>query len=123
MVSGPWSPVTLSYSYYGNNLLKDVVSSNSGGVNIGYRYDELNRLESVDDTSTGLPTRTTGYTYNPNGSLETVTTPNGVVHTYGYDSLNRLRGLVLSRGSTLLHTYEYKLRASGHRRASDPGRG
>jgi RHS repeat-associated protein len=106
----------LDYSYYANNLLKDVVSSNSGGVNIGYRYDELNRLESVDDTSTGLPTRTSAYSYNANGSLETMTQPNGVMHTYGYDALNRLRGLVVARGTTLLHSYEYKLRPSGHRR-------
>ena len=106
----------LDYSYYANNLLKDTVSSNNGGVNLGYRYDEVNRLESVDDTSTGLPTRTSGYTYNANGSLETVTLPNAVVHTYAYDALNRLRGLVVARGSTLLHTYEYKLNPSGHRR-------
>jgi RHS repeat-associated protein len=106
----------LDYSYYANNLLKDVVSSNSGGVNVGYRYDEVNRLESVDDTSTGLPTRTTAYTYNANGSLETLTQPNGVVHTYGYDALNRLRGVVVARGTTLLHSYEYKLNPSGHRR-------
>jgi RHS repeat-associated protein len=106
----------LDYSYYANNLLKDVVSSNSGGVNIGYRYDELNRLESVDDTSTGLPTRTSAYSYNANGSLETMTQPNGVMHAYGYDALNRLRGLVVTRGTTLLHSYEYKLRPSGHRR-------
>ncbi|MGH7960104.1 MAG: RHS repeat-associated core domain-containing protein, partial [Opitutaceae bacterium] len=105
----------LDYSYYGNNRLKDVVSSNPSGVNIGYRYDEVNRLESVDDASSG-PTRTTGYSYNANGSLETVTQPNAVVHTYGYDALNRLRALIVSHGSTLIHTYEYKLTPSGHRR-------
>ncbi len=113
----------LDYGYYANNLLKDTVSSNSGGVNVGYRYDELNRLESVDDTSTGLPTRTTGYTYNANGSLETVTQPNAIVHTYGYDALNRLRGLVVTRGATLLRSYEYKLRATGHRRQAIEGTG
>ncbi|MDO8540341.1 MAG: LamG-like jellyroll fold domain-containing protein [Opitutaceae bacterium] len=106
----------LDYSYYSNGLLKDVVSSNSGGVNIGYRYDEVNRLEFVDDTSTGLPTRTTGYGYNTNGSIESVTLPNAVVHTYAYDTLNRLRTLNVTRGSTSIHAYDYKLRASGHRR-------
>ncbi len=45
-----------------------------------------------------------------------MTAPNAVVHTYGYDALNRLRALIISQGSTLIHTYEYKLRASGHRR-------
>lgn len=106
----------LDYSYYGNDLLRDVVSSNSGGVNVGYRYDELNRLAFVDDSSTGLPTRTSGYTYNANGSIESLTAPNGVTHTYGYDALNRLRTLNVTRGAQTLHGYEYKLKPSGHRR-------
>ncbi len=106
----------LDYSYHANGLLKDVVSSNDGGVNVGYRYDGANRLEHVDDTSTGLPVRTTSYTYNANGSLQSVTYPNAVVHTYGYDALNRLRMLNISSGATALHAYDYKLRASGHRR-------
>ena len=109
----------LSYAYYANNQLKDTVSSNVGGVNLGYRYDDVNRLEFVDDTSTGLPTRTTGYTYNANGSLEKMTAPNGVAHTYVYDPLNRLRTLTVAQTAGLgpvLHAYDYKLRASGHRR-------
>jgi RHS repeat-associated protein len=112
----------LDYEYHANNLLKAVDSSNDPGVSVGYRYDELNRLEHVDDLSTGLPTRTTSYTYNPSGSLATLTQPNGVVHSYGYDALNRLRTLIVSQPSALNpqpvihHTYDYQLRASGHRR-------
>ena len=68
--------------------LKDIVSSNATGLNLGYRDNEANRLKFVDDTSTGLPTRTTGYTYNANGSLATATAPNGAAHTYTYDTLN-----------------------------------
>jgi RHS repeat-associated protein len=111
----------LSYTYYANNLLNDVVSSNSNGVNVGYRYDEANRLVSVDDGTTGA-LHTSSFTYNANGSLETMTQPNAVVHTYNYDALNRLRGLIVSQlptGSsapTILHAYEYKLNPSGHRR-------
>ncbi len=105
----------LDYGYHANNLLKDVVSSNPGGVNVGYRYDKVNRLAHVDDASTGT-TLTSDYTYNANGSLETLTQPNGVVHTYGYDALNRLRTLTVAKGATTLHAYEYKLRVSGHRR-------
>lgn len=126
----------LDYRYHANGLLQDVVSSNAAGVNIGYRYDELNRLESVEDASSGVPARSTGYTYNPNGALETVVQPNGIVHAYAYDALNRLRMLQVRVGAalpggppvgTLHHTYEYKLRPSGHRRqvgetlASAPG--
>jgi YD repeat-containing protein len=111
----------LDYGYYANNLLEDVVSSNADGVNIGYRYDEANRLAFVDDASTGIPAATTSYTYNANGSLATMATPNGVTHTYAYDTLNRLRthdvvaGVGDPGSSTTLHTYDYTLRASGHR--------
>ncbi len=110
---------TLDYDYFASGQLKDVVSSSPDGVNVGYRYDELNRLEYVDDASAGGPTRTSSYTYNANGSLEAVTYANRVAHIYGYDSLNRLRTLQVGRsvlGEPLLHGYTYALRPSGHRR-------
>ena len=105
----------LDYTYYSNGLLKDVVSSNAAGVNVGYRYDALNRLEWVDDASTGLPTRITAYSYTANGSLASVAQPNGVVHAYAYDALNRLRTLNVARAANHLHSYDYKLRRSGSR--------
>ena len=104
----------LDYTNYENGLLKDVVSSNSDGVNIAYRYDALNRLAYVDDTSTGTM-RTTGYAYNANGSLETVSYANGVTHAYQYDTLNRLRDLTVRHLSTVFRHQDYRLRASGHR--------
>lgn len=105
----------LDYRYYANGLLRDVVSSNPGGVNLGYRYDDLNRLTAVDDASSGLPTRTTSYGYNPNGSLATVTQPNAVLHSYSYDSLNRLRTLGVAGATEAVHSYTYKLKRSGQR--------
>ena len=108
----------LDYSYYANGQLQDTVSSNPDGVNLGYRYDDANRLAYVDDATHGVPPRTTAYTYNPNGSLETVAYANGVTHAYGYDALNRLRTLNIAQTAGLgasLHTYDYQLTASGHR--------
>ncbi|MBI2498331.1 MAG: hypothetical protein HYV75_10620, partial [Opitutae bacterium] len=106
---------TLDYSYYANGLLEDVVSTNPGGVNIGYRYDEANRLAFVDDASSGT-TGTTAYTYTANGSLETVTAPNGIAHGYAYDSLNRLRALsVANVTAQILRSTTYALKPSGHR--------
>ncbi len=105
----------LTYDYYANNLLKSITSSNSDGVKLGYRYDESNRLAFVDDTAGGA-TRTSSYGYNANGSLATMTAANTVVHAYNYDMLNRLRTLNAAKGVTSLHSYEYKLKASGHRR-------
>ncbi|MBI2513923.1 MAG: hypothetical protein HYV96_18285, partial [Opitutae bacterium] len=110
----------LTYAYYANSQLESITSSNSDGIKLGYRYDDANRLAYVDDTSAlsalNSQPSTTSYTYNANGSLETITAPNNVVHTYGYDALNRLRTLNVARDTTSLHSYEYKLRASGHRR-------
>jgi RHS repeat-associated protein len=112
---------TLGYQYYINGQLKDVVSSNTDGVNVGYRYDELNRLQYVDDASGSslqAPNpRVSVYTYNASGSLETVSYANGIRHAYNYDTLNRLRTLSVSNlQSQILHSYTYRLRASGHRR-------
>ena len=45
-----------------------------------------------------------------------MTQVNTVTHTYSYDALNRLRTLNVARGATVLHAYEYKLNAAGHRR-------
>jgi RHS repeat-associated protein len=113
----------LDYDYYANGLLRDTVSSTPGGVNIAYRYDELNRLAFVDDATRGLPVRTTDYAYNANGSLSALTHANGLRHTYQYDALNRLRtlqvGVVDLNGAalaTVLQSYDYRLRATGHRR-------
>lgn len=116
--------VRLDYTYFANGLLQDVVSSDTGGVNVGYRYDEVNRLAHVDDASgpSGV-LHTTDYSYDANGNLGSVTLPNGIEQTYGYDSLNRLRTLSVAQVTamggpvvgTVDHAYEYKLTASGHR--------
>jgi YD repeat-containing protein len=93
------------------------------------RYDDLNRLSHVDDASTGT-TLTSDYTYNANGSLASLTQPNGIVHAYTYDTLNRLRTLDVKVGTvvpngppagTVVHTYEYKLNPSGHRHQAIEG--
>jgi RHS repeat-associated protein len=114
----------LDYGYYANGLLRDAVSSNADGVNIGYRHDDANRLAYVDDATDGLPVRATSYAYNANGSLEALTYANGVRHAYGYDALNRLRTLNVARtagAGSALHGYDYALRASGHRRQVTEG--
>jgi len=106
----------LDYQYYANGLLKDVVSSTNQGVNVGYRYDDLNRLSYVDDLGGGLEaSQTTGYGYNANGSVETISYSNGIQHVYGYDSLNRLRTLTVGTLAAGIHSYEYKLKPTGHR--------
>jgi RHS repeat-associated protein len=119
--------IVLGYEYYANGLLKDTVSTRANGVNVGYRYDELNRLAYVDESSgsesASGSVRTHSYAYNANGSLETLGYSNGIQHAYTYDTLNRLRTLKVSyvpSGGTIsgteLHAYECKLSPGGHRR-------
>lgn len=106
----------LDYDYYANDLLKEVVSSTAGAVNIGYRYDASSRLAYVDDASGDQPVRTTSYAYNPVGSLDSVATPNGITHAYGYDSLNRLTSTKVKNGlAQTVRSYGYTLTPSGRR--------
>lgn len=102
----------VDYGFDAAGNLARIESATSEGAWLTYDYDELNRLTSVDDHHSLTDTT---YTYNANGSLETVTYGNGVEHAYQYDVLNRLRFLEVSLGGSTLHGYEYKLKITGHR--------
>jgi YD repeat-containing protein len=58
-----------------------------------YRYNSLGQLEKV----IALEGETT-YTYNAIGNLATKTLPNGIVETYTYDTLNRIRVMEQKKG-------------------------
>ena len=49
------------------------------------------------------------------GNLQTVTYPNGVVHSYTYDNKNRLTNLGVNKAATAIASYAYTLDAAGHR--------
>ncbi|MGB0743337.1 MAG: LamG-like jellyroll fold domain-containing protein [Opitutales bacterium] len=107
---------TLAYTYDEANNLKSTVSGSAGGLNLGYDYDGLNRLSTVTDSGAAQPPLEHSYGYDANGNLETLTYSNVVVHTWTYDSRNRLKNLSLrNAGFTNLQSYEYSLNASGHR--------
>jgi YD repeat-containing protein len=63
-----------------------IQSSNANGANVGYSYDELNRLSTVvDNRLTG--NNTTSYAYDPANNLTTATYPTaGKNFTYDADS-------------------------------------
>jgi RHS repeat-associated protein len=85
------------------------------GNTVNYTYDALNRLWKVQEQNTG----TTIYGYDNVGNLQTVTYPNGVVHTYTYDTRNRLTNLgvtgTVAGAPGAIASYAYTLDASGHR--------
>jgi RHS repeat-associated protein len=86
-----------------------IQSSNAGGANVSYTYDDLNRLDTVTDNN--LPGQnTTTYTYDNASNVGTVKYPNGLQSTFTYDTLNRLTAL--NAGTA---TYSYQLGATGNR--------
>jgi len=110
LVSKATQEGTLSYSYDAAGDVKTIQSSNAGGANLAYVYDTLNRLSTVTD-----PNGTASYGYDNVGNLRGLTYPNGVAHSYSYDTHNRLTSLAVAHNSTPLAGYGYLLDAAGHR--------
>jgi len=77
----------------------------------------LNRLATVAESVLG----TTSYTYDNVGNLQSATLPNGVVHSYNYDTRNRLTNLgvngKVNGAPGAIASYAYTVDASGHRTA------
>jgi RHS repeat-associated protein len=105
---------TLTYTYDAAGNLLSIRSSNTGGTSVNYVYDALNRLSTVTDNR--LASGTTTYAYDNAGNLQSYLYPNGMQSLYGYDALNRLTNLALSKGGTIA-SYGYTLGASGNRTA------
>ena len=59
---------------------------------------------------------TTTYTYNANGSIDTITYANGNTAVYNYDDLNRLTILNIADSTTTIASYVYQLKADGMRK-------
>jgi len=122
--------VTENYTYYSNNLLKELVNREADGSimesysytydgahnqtsksdakgTTSYSYDSLNRLEKVSEPNG----RTTGYTYDKAGNRLTETVMAGtasVTTTYLYNEQNRLMSTVKQSGSeTITDQYKY----------------
>jgi YD repeat-containing protein len=58
-----------------------IQSSNAGGANVSYTYDDLNRLSVVVDNN--LPGQnTTTCTYDNASNVSTVKYPNGLTSTF-----------------------------------------
>jgi len=86
-----------------------IQSSNAGGANVSYAYDDLNRLSTVVDNRLS-GNNTTTYTYDPASNVATATYPNGLQSTFTYDTLNRLTAM-----STPVSAYNYQLGPTGNR--------
>src|SRR5277367_364061 len=60
---------TLYYQYDPNGNLTNMSSSTSGGTEVSYQFDALNRLTNVLDSALGTAVTNTAYTYDAFGTL------------------------------------------------------
>ncbi|MFC4896236.1 RHS repeat-associated core domain-containing protein [Streptosporangium amethystogenes subsp. fukuiense] len=70
-----------------------------------YDADGLPLTESVADLTGGDATRTTTYTYDDYGRVETITGPEGGVQRFGYDHKGQKTGFTDERGTTYHYGY------------------
>ncbi|TGO02096.1 hypothetical protein PN36_30560 [Candidatus Thiomargarita nelsonii] len=97
-------PLSQSYEYFANGLKKSFTGAD--GVQIGYVYDENNRLVSVEIPDAGLVT-VNGFEWN---SPARVTLPGGSSLELDYDQLMRLESKVVkepAEGVVLDYGYVY----------------
>ena len=79
---------TLAYAYDLSGNVASTVSSNTNGTNVTYAWDANNRLSSVTDSR--LAGATTTYSYDATNQLSLMTYPNGVTHSYSYDTRDHI---------------------------------
>jgi RHS repeat-associated protein len=89
----PIPPSTLQYDYDLNGNVTSIRSSHVNGTDVVYEYDPLNRLVSVLDHGSGSNPLEHRYAYDPAGTLQSISAPNGLVSTLEHDALRRLTNL------------------------------
>ncbi len=82
----PQGSLTYTYDLAGN--VASTLSSNTNGTNVTYTWDVNNRLSSATDSR--LAGATTTYAYDATNQLSLMTYPNGVTHSYNYDTRDRV---------------------------------
>lgn len=98
--------VTTMASYDGAGRITRMTDAN--GVNTDMTYTPRGWL-----ASRSVGGSTTAFTYMPYGEVQTITDPDGVVTTYGYDNAHRLTDVIDAQGNDL----HYTLDAAGNKTA------
>lgn len=89
--------------------------SDQNGTISTLSYNPRGWLLSRSINPFGVDEATSSFTYTPFGALETVTDPDGVVTTYGYDDAHRLIKITDGEGNFI----QYTLDAVGNRTAEN----
>jgi RHS repeat-associated protein len=104
--------IVTSYRYTARDELSKVCQNgtfdgsgncSSSGQLRTFEYTSLGRLKNATNPESG----TVAYTYDDNGNLHTRTDAAGVITTYGYDGLNRLKSKSYSDGTTPSVSIQY----------------
>ena len=107
---------TLTYTYDARGNVASIDSSNANGTSVAYAWDVANQLSTVTDNRLGGMT-TAAYTAS--GRPFTLTQPNGVGVTYGYDSLDRVTSMAWQKGvNPAFASFGYGYNLRGQRTSS-----
>jgi RHS repeat-associated protein len=101
-VQYPASPnlnIHVTYDQYGRTI---ALSDGSG--NQSWSYDDCDQVLTNTVTYNGLPAQTLSYSYYPDGSKESLTTPAGI-YSYSYDAAGRLMALNNPAGESFTWSY------------------
>ena len=105
--SCPLATPVVTYAYdSGTNAIGKLTSLTDQAGTASYTYDVLGRLTAETRTIAGV-SKSTGYTYNLNGSVKTLTYPSGRVVTYTPDSAGRLTSAVDGNGTQYVSSATY----------------
>lgn len=76
------------------------------GAVLAYGYDPRQRLETITETASGVPSRTTTYDFYANGLLERVTDPTGAHVEYSYNDARLLTEIRDNSGNRIEYGYD-----------------
>jgi RHS repeat-associated protein len=99
---------SVAYQYDNDSRLTS--ASVTGQSSVCYSYDTASRLTGIGQGTCPVGTNSTKLTYDNANRPNTLTLPNGIVLTYGYDDDSRVVGMTYKLGTTTAIgglTYQY----------------
>jgi len=85
---------------------RPLITKDENGIETRMTYDTLGRLKTVKSAfATPLEALTT-FTYNFNGDVTQIDSPNGATVTYTYDNARRMTGMADDLGNTVTYTLD-----------------